>query len=42
MVERAPGFKQGDRPVSIDLAEFEDCFDEHQWFHYQAMADNAK
>jgi hypothetical protein len=30
------------RPVSIDFTEFEDCYDEHQWWHYQAMADNAK
>ena len=25
------------RPGSV-----EDCFDEHQWWHYQIMADNMK
>lgn len=42
MVERGPGNKLGGRPESIDLGEFEDCFDQHQWWHYQSMAENAK
>jgi len=30
------------RPVSLDVSDFEECFEEHQWWHYQIMADNSK
>jgi hypothetical protein len=44
MVEKGGQAKKGgvERAMSLDLSEFQDCYDEAQWWHYQTMADNAK
>jgi hypothetical protein len=30
------------RPTTVDLEDFEDCYSEPQWWHYQIMAINSK